>query len=495
MITIPQHTKLRPETLAFLKADKDLFIGYGPVKTTARFKTLNPANGEELCSLPLAGVAEIDAMVAIARKAFRTAWREGVSPAEKAVLLWKLADLMERDKEVLMELETLDNGKPLSNSRYDVESAIAHFRYYSGWANKIEGATINAGGGKAVNTRREPLGVTGLIVPWNFPLMIAAWKLAPALCCGNTCILKPAEQTSLTALYLFTLIKEAGFPEGVVQVATGPGNPTGEALCSHMDVDKVSFTGSTRVGKLIMEMAAKSNLKIISLELGGKSPNIIFSDADTEQLRQSLLWSSFYNAGQECTLGSRLYIQESVYESLLEQLVVDASKLKIGNGLTDPDLGPLISEAQMNAVISKIDAGLQDGAELLCGGRRCQGALAEGFFLSPAVFTHRDDGIDLVQEEVFGPVVAVSTFKEEEEVIARANNSKYGLAAGVWTSDISKAHRCISQLEAGTVWVNGYDMFDAAVPFGGFRQSGIGKEMGKSALELYTREKAVWIAF
>lgn len=244
-----------------------------------------------------------------------------------------------------------------------------------------------------------------------------------------------------------------------------------------------------------MEMAAKSNLKIISLELGGKSPNIIFSDADTEQLRQSLLWSSFYNAGQECTLGSRLYIQESVYESLLEQLVVDASKLKIGNGLTDPDLGPLISEAQMNAVISKIDAGLQDGAELLCGGRRCQGALEEGFFLSPAVFTHRDDGIDLVQEEVFGPVVAVSTFKEEEEVIARANNSKYGLAAGVWTSDISKAHRCISQLEAGTVWVNGYDMFDAAVPFGGFRQSGIGKEMGKSALELYTREKAVWIAF
>ena len=494
-ITIPDHIRLDSGTLRFLQKEKSLLVGYETREVSDSFPAYNPATGELLCELPIAGKDEVDAMVRSAREAFEKVWRDGVTPARKATLLWRLADLMERDKQVLMELETLDNGKSLSNSRYDVESAIAHFRYYSGWATKIEGSSLNTGSGRSVSTRREALGVTALIVPWNFPLMIASWKLAPALACGNTCILKPAEQTSLTALYLLELIREAGFPAGVVSVATGPGNPTGEALCLHMDVDKVSFTGSTRVGRLIMKMASESNLKRVSLELGGKSPNIVFADSDLEKVKESILWTSFYNSGQECTLGSRLYIQDTVYESVLEDLCKRASGLRLGNGLEDPDLGPMISEAQLKAVQEKIDKGVKDGADLLMGGRRCLGELKDGFFLPPTIFTHRNDTIDLVQEEIFGPVVAVSAFRDEEEVISRANDSKYGLAAAVWTNDLSKAHRCVHDLEAGTVWVNGYDMFDASVPFGGFRQSGIGKEMGRSAIELYTREKAVWIAF
>jgi len=386
------------------------------------------------------------------------------------------------------------NRKPLAKAEYDVVGAINHFKYYSGWATKIEGATIPVSSDKLVYTKREPLGVVGLIVPWNFPLMMCAWKLAPALACGNCCVLKPAEQTPLTALYLGKLIQEAGFPEGVVNIVTGPGLPTGEAITSHMDIDKVSFTGSTAVGRRIMEAAAKSNLKKVSLELGGKSPNVIFDDADMAAVLGGVHWSSFYNTGQECTLGSRLFVQRSSFDEVINGLKANAEKLTIGNGLTSPDLGPMVSEKQMQSVLEYIKAGKSEGADLLSGGVRCSGGLSNGYFLPPTIFTHENDQFKIVKEEIFGPVVVVSPFDEFDEIVTRANDTKYGLAAAVWTKDISKAHRFANATKAGTVWINGYDMFDPAVPFGGFKESGMGKEMGKSAINLYTQEKTIWVA-
>ncbi|MCA0933646.1 aldehyde dehydrogenase family protein [Lutimonas saemankumensis] len=457
------------------------------------FKTINPADGSFLNEIPLAGNADVNTAVNAAKKSFETVWNNTTTPADRASLLWKLADLMERDKQILMELETLDNGKPLEKARYDVDSAINHFRYYAGWATKIEGNTLPVGNDSIAYTKREPLGVTGLIVPWNFPLMIAAWKLAPALACGNCCVLKPAEQTSLSALYLGKLIEEAGFPNGVVNIVTGPGLPTGQAISSHMNIDKVSFTGSTKVGRQIMEAAAHSNLKKVSLELGGKSPNIIFEDANLDHVFESIVWSSFYNTGQECTLGSRIYVQRSIYQKVVDILKTKADSLKINKGMLNPDLGPMISESQLQTVLKYIDIGINEGAELITGGKRIQGELGNGYFIEPTIFAHQNDQLQIVQEEIFGPVVVISSFDTFDEVVARANDSIYGLAAAVWTNDISKAHRFANKVQSGTVWINGYDMFDPSVPFGGFKQSGIGKEMGKSAIELYTKEKTVWI--
>ena len=320
-------------------------------------------------------------------------------------------------------------------------------------------------------------------------------EIGSALACGNCCILKPAEQTPLTALYLGKLTIEAGFPAGVVNVITGAGIPTGQAITRHMDIDKVSFTGSTEVGRSVLEGSARSNLKKVSLELGGKSPNVIFDDANLEAALDSLPWSSFYNSGQECTLGSRVYVQESIYESVVESLKERAAKMTVGDGLDNPDLGPMISEEQLETVVNYIRVGQQEGATLVCGGARCNGTLASGYFLEPTIFTTQDEDLTIVREEIFGPVVVVSKFKDFDEAVRKANATDYGLAAAVWTSNLSQAHRFANAVDAGTVWVNGYDLFDASVPFGGFKQSGNGKEMGKSALDLYTREKSVWVVY
>ncbi len=492
-----KYQHLAPETLEFIGSPRKMLIDNEWVASSSKetINTINPANSTVLTSVPSANETDVDTAVRAARNAFNNYWKNDVSPAQRANLLFKLADLMERDTKVLVQLETLDNGKPLEKAAFDIEGASNHLKYYAGWATKIEGSTVPVDSGKLVYTQKEPLGVVGLIVPWNFPLMIAMWKLAPALACGNCCILKPAEQTPLTALYLGKLIIEAGFPAGVVNIVTGGGIPTGQAMTQHMGIDKISFTGSTEVGRSILEGAARSNLKKVSLELGGKSPNVIFDDANLEEALNSLPWSSFYNSGQECTLGSRVYVQESIFDKTLEFLKKKAAAMTIGNGLDNPDLGPMISEEQLETVINYIQVGKQEGATLVYGGARCNGSLSSGYFLEPTIFTTQNENITIVREEIFGPVVVISKFDDFDEAVRKANATEYGLAAAVWTSDLSKAHRFAQAVDAGTVWVNGYDLFDASVPFGGFKQSGNGKEMGKSGIDLYTREKSVWIVF
>src|SRR5216684_2170583 len=455
------------------------------------FAVYDPATGEVIASVPEGEKEDIDRAVRAARTAFDSGpWRK-MTTSLRGRLMNKLADLMEQHAEEFAQLESLDNGKPASIARVaDVPLAIDMFRYMAGWATKIEGNTIPVSwpGTYFAYTLREPVGVVGQIIPWNFPLLMAAWKLGPALASGCTVILKPAEQTPLSALRLGELIMEAGFPEGVVNIVPGYGETAGAALAAHPDVDKVAFTGSTEVGKLIVH-AATGNLKKVSLELGGKSPNVVFKDADLESAIPGAASAIFFNHGQCCCAGSRLYVEKAVYDRVVEGVAEHAKKIRVGSGL-DPEtqMGPLVSEEQLNRVCGYIEAGFSEGAKAIAGGRK---AGDKGYFVEPTVLVNTRENMKVVQEEIFGPVVTAMPFDDPEEILTRANDSNYGLAAAVWTRDISKAHRLADGLRAGTVWINCYNIFDAAMPFGGYKQSGWGREMGHDALNLYTQTKAV----
>lgn len=494
---LPAGVTLQENTLAFLNdGPKKLFINneWVPAHEGGTIETLNPANGRVLTRVAQATSQDVDDAVTAARSAFNGEWGQ-MAPADRGELLWKLADKILEHADELAELETLDNGMSYRASRHGNLPLIAkHIRYYAGWTTKIEGTTIPTSIPNTFTyTLREPMGVVGLIIPWNFPLLMCAWKLAPALACGNTAILKPAEQTPLSALRLAELIAEVGFPAGTVNVLTGTGESAGAPITAHNGIDKVAFTGSTAVGRKILAASAHSNLKRVSLELGGKSPNVIFADANIGQAIKGATWAVFSNTGQECIAGSRLFVQRPVFDQVVEGLAEQAGRIRVGDGFGKVHLGPIISDDQLQQILGYIDDGKQNGAEMVTGGERLNGEMSDGYFIKPTIFTHENDALDLVQEEIFGPVVAVTPFDEWEELVARANDTNYGLAAGVWTQDVSKAHRFAQAVQAGNVYVNRYGLFDPAVPFGGYKESGFGREMGKEAIELYTQTKTVWV--
>jgi aldehyde dehydrogenase (NAD+) len=478
------------------KAPDQLFIDGEWVDAANRktFAVRNPATGDVLAEIAEAGPADIDGAVAAARRAFEDPKWRNLDANARGVLLWRLADAIEARANDLIRLEVLDNGKPLREAQIDLRQVVDAFRYYAGWTTKLQGDTIPVPGNVLNYTLREPVGVVGAIIPWNFPLLMAAWKVAPALACGNTVVLKPAEQTPLTALELAAIAAEVGLPKGVLNVVPGFGEVAGAALVRHPGVDKIAFTGSTAVGKIIMRDAAET-LKKVSLELGGKSPNIVFDDADLEAAARGSFAAIFYNTGQCCTAGSRLLVHESVHDQLLEKLVERARKLQPGDPL-DPKtrVGPLISEEQLDRVMGYVERGSAEGATLLTGGRRWSASGFErGYWLEPTIFDSVRAEHSIAQEEIFGPVLAALTFRDEDEAVALANNTMFGLAAGVWTNNVKRAHRVAQKLEAGTIWVNTYHPLDAASPFGGYKQSGYGRELGASALDLYTQIKSVWV--
>jgi acyl-CoA reductase-like NAD-dependent aldehyde dehydrogenase len=485
--------ELSPRLIEFLNGVKKLYINGEWVDSVSgkTFETVNPATGEKLADVAEAGPEDIDLAVKAAREAFDHGPWSKMSAAERSRLIYKLADLMEEHKLELAQLETLDNGKPIrETSNADVPLAIEHFRYYAGWATKIVGQTIPVQGNYFNYTRHEPVGVVGQIIPWNFPLLMAVWKLGAALATGCTVVLKPAEQTPLSSLYLAKLIEEVGFPKGVVNIVPGYGETAGAPLVNHPLVDKIAFTGSTAVGKQIMRQASET-LKRVTLELGGKSPNIILPDADLTKAVPGALMGIMFNQGQVCCAGSRLYVQKDLYDNVVADLASLTKTIKQGNGLSpETTMGPLVSEEQQKRVKGYIDKGIEEGAEVVVGGTI---PYEQGYFVAPTIFADVNHSMTIAKEEIFGPVVAAMPFDDLDDLVAKANDSIYGLAAGVWTQDIKKAHYLAHRIKAGTVWVNCYNVFDAASPFGGYKQSGIGREMGSYALDNYTEVKSVWV--
>jgi len=472
-----------------------LLIGGQWVDGSKKFDIVNPATGEVLTEIAEASREDVDRAVQAARRAFEDrggAWRK-MSASERGKLIWRLADLVDTNIEELAELETLDNGKPIFESRYvDMPMVIDVLRYYAGWATKIHGETVNTFETAFTYTLREPVGVVGLIIPWNFPLLLASWKLGPALACGCTIVLKPAEQTPLTTLRFGELAVEAGLPAGVLNIVTG-GPETGKAIVSHAGIDKIAFTGSTAVGKEIMRGAADT-LKRVTLELGGKSPNIVFADSDIDNAVKGAINGIFYGKGEVCNAGSRLFVENKVRDEFLEKLVGRAKKMQPADPL-DPKtrLGAIVSQEQMQTVLSYVEAGKKEGAKLIAGGNRVSVDGGKGFFLEPTIFGEVTNDMKIAQEEIFGPVLATLSFDDVDQVIDLANRNQYGLAAAVWTRDIKKAHNVSRQLRAGTVWINTYGLMDAALPFGGYKSSGFGRELSKHAIEHYTEVKTVWL--
>jgi aldehyde dehydrogenase (NAD+) len=464
------------------------------IEGSKTFDTINPATGELLTQVVEASAADVDRAVDAARRAFdgkSVPWRK-MPPSERGRLIWRLADLVATHIDELAELETLDNGKPIFESRnVDLPMVVDVLRYYAGWATKIHGETVNTFDSAFTYTLREPVGVVGLIVPWNFPLLLASWKLAPGLACGNTIIIKPAEQTPLTTLRLGELAVEAGIPAGVLNIVTG-GPETGKAIVRHPGIDKIAFTGSTAVGKEIMRGAADT-LKRVTLELGGKSPNIVFADADIDNAVKGAINGIFYGKGEVCNAGSRLFVESKVHDEFLEKLVARAKKLVPANPL-DPKtrMGAIVSQEQMQTVLGYIEAGKSEGAKLISGGNRVS-VDGRGFFIEPTIFGGVRNEMKIAQEEIFGPVLAALSFDDVDQVVDLANRNQYGLAAAVWTRDLKKAHQVSRQLRAGTVWINTYGLMDAALPFGGYKSSGFGRELGQAALEHYTEIKTVWL--
>ena len=481
----------------FIGAPRQLFINgqWSDSASGKTFETPDPATGETLARVAEGDAEDIDRAVRAARRAFEEGPWSRLTPSERGRIIWRIGDLILEHLDELAQLESLDNGKPFAVARAaDVPLAADLFHYMAGWATKIEGNTISIsvpympGANFHTYTLREPVGVVGQIIPWNFPLLMAAWKLGPALATGNCVVLKPAEQTPLTALRLAGLMAEAGLPEGVINVVSGFGETAGAALASHHDVDKVAFTGSTEVGKLIVAAAGASNLKKVSLELGGKSPNVVFDDADPGAI-EGAASAIFFNHGQCCVAGSRLYVQRDRFDEVVDGVAEIAKSIKLGPGLEPgTQMGPLVSDEQLQRVTGYLESGRADGATAVTGGGRFGD---RGYFVEPTVITNTTPDMKIVREEIFGPVVVASPFSDLDEIAAQANDTDYGLGAGIWTKDISKAHALAKKIRAGTVWINCYNVFDASLPFGGYKQSGWGREMGHEVLEAYTEVKAV----
>lgn len=488
------QVELLPEVVKLLESGPKMVVGGRPVEAASgeTFDVLDPSTGKKLTRVPRAGTEDVDAAVAAARAAFEDKRWRGLRPGKQTQILTKLADLLKKNLTELAQLETLDAGKPIAHATGEILAAAEHFRYYAGWTTKLYGSTVPAGEDLLVYTLREPVGVCAGIIPWNYPIIMAARKIAPALAAGNTIVLKPAEQTPLTALRLGELCLEAGVPEGVVNVLSGFGEDAGWTLAQHPDVDKVTFTGSTEVGRKILH-ASEGNLKRVTLELGGKSPNIVFADADLRRATKAAMLGVFLNAGQICTAGTRVLVERSVHDEFVDTLVGATSKMKVGPGLDEETvMGPVVSEAQLERVTGYIDIGKSEGAEVVTGGGRPAGAEG-GYFVEPTIFAGVDNNMKIAQEEIFGPVAAVIPVDDVDQALEIANGTIYGLAAAVWTRDVAKAHRVARGIKAGTVWVNTYGLYDPGVAYGGYKQSGFGRENGFEALEGFTQAKAVWV--
>jgi aldehyde dehydrogenase (NAD+) len=464
-----------------------------PSSSGQTMDVINPATEDVIAEVASADARDVDAAVAAARAALDGPWGK-MSARERGRLVSRLADRLLERVDAVARLETLHNGKPISESRnIEIPAAAECFEYYAGWADKVMGETIPVKGNHLTYTLREPIGVVAAIVPWNFPLLLAAWKVAPALACGNTVILKPASQTPLTALALGEIAVEIGLPPGVLNVITGPGSRVGQALVEHPGIDKIAFTGDTSTGKAIMRSAADT-LKRITLELGGKSPNIVLADADIEGAIRGATIGIFYGKGEVCAAGSRLLVDRSIKSEFIDKLAARTRKMAPGDPM-DPKtrFGAIASKKQLDTVLRYIESGRKEGASLVAGGARADIGTGKGFFVQPTVFADVKPDMTIAREEIFGPVLAAIDFADLDEAIAKANESQYGLAAGVWTRDIKKAHYVARKLQAGTVWVNTYNVYDTAAPFGGYKQSGFGREMSAHALEHYTQVKSVWV--